>query len=179
MAIFRTIEENHADEHTARIFREILDVKHIRIIPNFFKTLANSPTVLQGTWSVYRDVSSRGLIEEAVKEMIFVAISAAKKCGYCEAAHLAFCRILKVDKETCDNLVRDIDALRPARLRDILRFAVKAGTDPKSLNEKDFRVLRKHNLSDAAVIEIVAMAAFATYAITVADALQLKVDQWE
>jgi uncharacterized peroxidase-related enzyme len=179
VATFRTIPENQADEHTARIFREILDVKHIRIIPNFFKTLANSPSALQGTWSVYRDVSSRGLIEEAVKEMIFVAISAAKNCAYCEAAHLAFCRILKVDKETCDNLVRDIDALRPARLRDIVRFAVKAGTEPKSLKQKDYSALRKHDLSDAAIIEIVAMAAFAAYAITVAEALKLKVDKWD
>src|ERR1700740_2012581 len=179
MAIFRTIEEKNADADIARIYREIMNVKHIRMVPNFFKTLANSPTVVQGTRNVYRDVSSRGFIQEAVKEMIFVAISAAKKCAYCEAAHLAFCRILKVDRETCKNLVRDIDALEPARLRDIVRFAVKAGTNPKSLKEKDYRALKKHKLSDAQIIEIVGMAAFATYAITVADALKLKTDDWD
>ena len=179
MAMFNTIEENHPDADAARIYGEILAVKHIRFVPNFFKTLANSPTVLQGTWNVYREVSSRGLIEEAVKEMIFVAISAAKKCTYCEAAHLAFCRILKVDPETCENLVRNVDALRPLRLRDIVRFAVKAGTAPETLTGKDYQTLKKHKLSDAEIIEIVAMAAFATYAITVADALKLKVDEWD
>lgn len=178
MAKFKTIEENHADADTERVYQEILQVKHIRFVPNFFKTLANGPSVLLGTWSVYRDVGSRGLIEEAVKEMIFVAISAAKKCAYCEAAHLAFCRILKVDPETCENLVRNIDALRPPRIRDIVRFAVKAGTEPKSLTDKDYKGLKKHNLSDAEIIEIVAMSAFATYAITVAEALKLKIDEW-
>ncbi len=130
MGKFKTIGERGAPEETERLYKEILDVKQVRIIPNFFKTLTNNPTVLQATWSVYRDVSSRGLIEEAVKEMIFVAISAAKNCAYCQAAHLAFCRILKVDQETCENLVRDIDALQPERIRDIVRFAVKTGVAP-------------------------------------------------
>ena len=179
MALFKMIDEKHADEQTKRIYEEILAVKHIRQIPNFFKTLANNPTVVQGTWSVYRDVSSQGFIEEALKEMIFVAISAAKKCTYCEAAHLAFCRILKVDPESCKNLVSNIDALRPARVRDIVRFAVKAGTTPQDLTEKDYQTLREHKLSDAQIIEIVAMSAFAVYAITVAEALKLEVDDWD
>jgi uncharacterized peroxidase-related enzyme len=155
-----------------------LEVKHLRSVPNFFKTLANSTSVLEGTWNVYRNVSTRGSISEVLKEMIFVAISAAKQCAYCEAAHLAFCRILKVDPETCDNLVNNLDALRPERTRDIIRFSVKAGTDPKSLTDADFNGLKRHGIDDSEIIEIVAMSAFATYAITVADALKLDVDKW-
>jgi len=179
MAMFRTIEENHADPDTARIYREILEVKHIRFVPNFFKTLANSPTALRGTWDVYREVSTQGLVEEALKEMIFVAISAAKKCAYCQAAHLAFCRILKVDRETCENLVHNVDKLRPLRVRDVVRFAIKVGTAPKTLTEKDYRTLKKHNLSDEEIIEIVAMCGFAVYAITLAEALKLEVEEWD
>src|ERR1700675_2144860 len=107
------------------------------MVPNFFKTLANSLPVLEGTWNVYRNVSTRGSISEVLKEMMFVAISAAKKCTYCEAAHLAFCRILKVDPETCSNLVNNLDAVRP-RTRDIIRFSVKAATDPKGLSDADY-----------------------------------------
>ena len=110
--------------------------------------------------------------------MMFVAISAAKQCAYCEAAHPAFCRILKVDPETCDNLVNNIDALRPERTRDIVRFAVKAGTDPKSLADADYDPLKRHGIDESEIIEIVAMSAFATYAITIADALKLEVDKW-
>ena len=40
---------------------------------------------------------------------LFVAISLAKRCGYCESAHLAFCGILKTDSQTCKNLVDNLD----------------------------------------------------------------------
>lgn len=179
MAEFRMLTEHQAEGATKRVYNEILKVKHLRKLPHFFQTLANSTPVLQGTWSVYRDVSTRGLVSEALKEMIFVAISAATDCEYCEAAHLAFCRILKVDAETCKNLVHNIDALTPPRTRDIVRFAVKAGTEPKSLVKADYDLLRGNGLSDEEIIEIVAMSAFARYAITVAEALKLDVDQWD
>ena len=179
MAEFRMVAQREAEGATKRVFNEILKVKHLRKLPHFFLTLANSTPVLQGTWSVYRDVSTRGAISEALKEMIFVAISAATDCAYCEAAHLAFCRILKVDAETCKNLVNNIEALKPARTRDIVRFAVKAGTEPKSLVKADYDLLRQNGVSDEEIIEIVAMSAFARYAITVAEALKLDVDQWD
>jgi uncharacterized peroxidase-related enzyme len=179
MAEFRMLAERQAEGTTKRIYKEILKVKHLRKLPHFFQTLANSTSVLQGTWNVYRDVSTRGMIPEALKEMIFVAISAKADCAYCEAAHLAFCRILKVDAETCENLVHNIDALKPPRTRDIVRFAVKAGTEPKSLEKADYDILRRDGLADEEIIEIVAMAAFARYAITVAEALKLDVDDWD
>jgi uncharacterized peroxidase-related enzyme len=178
MAKFSVVADETASEATHRTYKQILNVKHLRFVPNFFKTLANSPAVLEGTWSVYRNVSTRGSVSEALKEMIFVAISAAKKCEYCEAAHLAFCRILKVDPETCNNLVKNLDGIHPERTRDIVRFSVKAGTDPKSLTDEDFNVLKRHGIDDGEIIEVVAMSAFAVYAITIAEALKLEIDTW-
>jgi uncharacterized peroxidase-related enzyme len=178
VAKFSIVRDELAPKETNRIYKQILSVKHLRFVPNFFKTLANSPAVLEGTWNVYRNVSTRGSISEVLKEMIFVAISAAKKCTYCEAAHLAFCRILKVDPETCNNLVNNLDALRPDRTREIIRFSVKAATDPKGLTDADYDTLKKHKIEESEIIEIVAMSAFAMYAITIADALKLDVDKW-
>jgi uncharacterized peroxidase-related enzyme len=113
-----------------------------------------------------------------LKEMIFVAISAAKNCVYCEAAHLAFCRILKVDEETCKNLVSNVGSIRPERTRDIVKFGLKAGISPQSIDDADYDVLKGHGIDDAEIIEIVAMSGFAVQAITIADALKLDVDKW-
>jgi len=178
MAKFQIIREDAASEKTERIYKQILKVKHLRSVPNFFKTLANSSTVLDGTWNVYRNVSTRGSVSEVLKEMIFVAISAAKKCAYCEAAHLAFCRILKVDTETCENLVNNVDAIRPERTRDIVKFGLKVGINPQNIVDADYDILRRHGVDDAGIIEIVAMSGFAVNAITIADALKLDVDKW-
>jgi uncharacterized peroxidase-related enzyme len=162
MARFSLIQEKHASGEVKRIFREILEVKHLRKVPNFFKTLATNLTVLEGTWSVYRHVSTQGLIPESVKEMMFVAISVAKQCKYCEVAHVAFCRTLKVDPENCENLVRNLDAIKPERTREIIRFAVKTAVDSKSLANQDYKSLAKHKISADEIVEIVAMSAFAT-----------------
>jgi uncharacterized peroxidase-related enzyme len=178
MAKFSMIREEAAPEATKRVYKQILNVKHLRFIPNFFKTIANSRAVLEGTWSAYRNVSTRGSIPEPIKEMLFVAISAAKKCVYCEAAHLAFCRILKVDAETCNNLVNNLDAIRPERTRAIILFSVKAATEPQSLTDADYEALKRHGVDDNEIIEIVAMCAFAVYAITIADALKVEKDKW-
>ena len=74
--------------------------KSTSFVPNFFKTMANSPTAVRGTWDVYRQVGHRGVVPTALKEMIFVVISVARNCKYCESAHLAFCKVLGVDSET-------------------------------------------------------------------------------
>ncbi len=170
MAKFSMVRTESAPKGTKRIFEDITKVKHVRSTPNFFKTLANSPSVLQGTWSAYKSISTRGTISEVVKEMIFVAISVAKKCAYCEAAHL--------DPETCTNLVSNLNALRPKRTRDIVKFAVKVAVDPGSLKDADYEVLKGHGIDDTGIIEAVAMSGFAMYAITVAEALKLEVDSW-
>src|SRR5258708_12336595 len=133
MAKFSVVADETASEATDCIYKQILNVKHLRFVPNFFKTLANSPAVLEGTWSVYRNISTRGSLSEALKEMIFVAISAAKKCEYCEAAHLAFCRILKVDPETCNNLFKNLDDIHPEPKRDIIGFSVNPRSSPNNL----------------------------------------------
>jgi hypothetical protein len=57
---FTIIREEDAPTSTKRIYKEILKVKHLRYVPNFFKTLANSPAILEGTWTAYRNVSTRG-----------------------------------------------------------------------------------------------------------------------
>jgi len=179
MAKFKIISEEAASDATNRVYKQILKVKHLRVVPNFFKTLANSPAVLEGTWTAYRNVSTRGAISEVLKEMIFVAISAARNCAYCEAAHLAFCRILKVDTETCKNLVSNVDAIRPERTRDIVKFGLKAGISPQRIVDADYNILKRHGIDDAGIIEIVAMSGFAMNAITIADALKLDVDKWD
>jgi hypothetical protein len=42
MAEFRMLAEHDAEGTTKRVYNEILKVKHLRKVPNFFQTLANS-----------------------------------------------------------------------------------------------------------------------------------------
>ncbi len=124
----------------------------------------------------YRGITTRGALPEALKETIFVAISVARSCKYCEAAHLAFCNLLSVEADDLVALTENIDVLRPERTRDILRFSVKCAMQPRSLEETDYAKLRRHGVTDSEIVETIAMCGFSVCAITVADALKLEID---
>jgi len=175
MSLFPLVNED-AGEEVGKVFTEFRQDKNTSFVPNFFKTMAHSPTAVRGTWDVYRQVGNRGIVPTALKEMIFVVISAARGCQYCESAHLAFCKVLGVDAETMVDLVRDMDAIRPLRARDILKFSVKCGLTPQALTTEDYAVLHSHGLSNEEIVEIVAMCAFSMYATTFADATKVAID---
>ncbi|HEX7899944.1 MAG TPA: peroxidase-related enzyme [Planctomycetota bacterium] len=176
MAFLPIVEESAAKGVAAEVFTAFRRTKGTPFVPNFFKTLASAPTVAQGTWNVYRDVGHYGDVPRTIKEMLFVAISQARDCKYCEAAHLAICRLFGIDKETLETLTRDLASLKPGRTRDVIRFGVKAALDPQSVSQEDYDVLRRHGLSDAEIVEVIGMAAFSVYANIVADATRVEID---
>jgi uncharacterized peroxidase-related enzyme len=176
MSVFPLIDEVTAQGDVARVFAEFLRTKGTAFVPNFFKTLAHAPAALEGTWNVNRDVGNRGLLPTALKEMVFVAISAARNCQYCTTAHLAFCALLGVDAATLSLVDTNIDAIEPQRTREVLRFAVHCATNPGSLTPADYEVLRSHGITEAELVELVAMAAFSVYATIVADVLKVDID---
>ena len=58
----------------------------------------------------------------------------------------------------------------------MIHFAVRCATDPASLTAADYDALRAQGITDAELVEIVAMSAFAVYATIVADALKVDID---
>ena len=73
-----------------------------------------------------RNVLVTGKIERWIKEMVFAAISQDRNCHYCTAAHLACCRMLGVDPAFLNSLVRDVNSLTDAKLRDMILFRLNA-----------------------------------------------------
>src|SRR5579859_2431685 len=176
MAHFPVIAQGSEAPDVQRVYGEIRREKRLPFVPNFFKTLAHAPESLDATWMAYRGITTRGALPEALKEMIFVAVSVARNCKYCEAAHLAFCNLLSVEPGDLAALTENIDAVRPERTRDILRFSVKCALEPRNIERADYAKLRQHGLADSEIIETVAMCGFAMYATTVADVLRLDID---
>ena len=177
MAQLKPIPEHEASGEAARVYEEIRETLGIVFVPNFFKTLANSPTALRATWEAYRNVSWRGNVPTVLKEMMFVAISAARKCHYCETAHLAFCKLLGSDSETRRSLVENLDAILPRRSADVVKFAVKAALNPAEMDSADYQGLRDHGISDAEIAEILAMTAFSRYPAPAASLWQPPVER--
>jgi AhpD family alkylhydroperoxidase len=93
--------------------------------PTFIMTQGHSPTVARGTWELVKNVLVTAEIPRWFKEMIFVAISQDRKCGYCTAAHIACCRMLGVKPELLDQLVHDLKSIPDVKVRDTILFHTK------------------------------------------------------
>lgn len=176
MPLIAEVSKEKTSADAARISDDFKQTLRTSFLPNFFKTLAHAPAVMEGTWHAYRGTCRTGSVPASLKEMIFAAISTARGCEYCEAAHLAFAKVDGVPSETIETLVKGFLGLPPGRTRDVLYFAIKCAMRPVTLTEEDYQGLRNHGFSTAEIVEIVGACAFAMYATTVADAFRVQVD---
>jgi len=87
MTIFKPIQENEAKGKVKEIYDEIKKVRQITEIPNFWKTMANSPETLERTWKSLQQVMQKGVLDPVVKELIYVAVSITNACEYCIKSH--------------------------------------------------------------------------------------------
>jgi uncharacterized peroxidase-related enzyme len=144
--------------------------------PNFIMTQGHAHGVARGTWDLVRNVLVGGEIPRWIKEMMFVAISFDRNCGYCTAAHLACCRMLKVDPEWIELAAGSIAEIPDPKLREMMRFALKCSREPRSVTSSDHSHLQSFGLSEKEILEIISMAGLAVYANILADSTGMEAD---
>ena len=177
MANLPTLEPDAAPKEVVEIYRDFQLRMGFPAAPNFIKTQGHSLAASRGTWGLVQNVLVGGLLPRTLKEMMFVAISQSRECRYCEAAHLACCRMLGVEARAIEQLVSNVTELSPPKVRDIILFGLKCARDPQSLTQEDFEGLRRHGLGPSEIMEAVSMAALAVYANTIADATAMPADE--
>ena len=87
MTVFNKISEKEASGKVKEIFDEIKEARQITEIPNFWKTMANSPETLERTWRSLQQVMKKGALAPEIKELIYVAVSITNACEYCIKSH--------------------------------------------------------------------------------------------
>ena len=85
--MFKPIEESEATGKVKEIYEDIKNKRQITEIPNFWKTMANSPETLERTWASLQQVMKKGALDPVVKELIYVAVSITNACEYCIKSH--------------------------------------------------------------------------------------------
>jgi AhpD family alkylhydroperoxidase len=58
-------------------------------IDHFWKALAHDPATLRPTWGSVKQIMSPGALDPLTRELICVAVSPTKQCGYCIPSHTA------------------------------------------------------------------------------------------
>ena len=87
MTMFNKISDKEASGKVKEIFDEIKEARQITEIPNFWKTMANSPETLERTWRSLQQVMKKGALAPEIKELIYVAVSITNACEYCIKSH--------------------------------------------------------------------------------------------
>jgi uncharacterized peroxidase-related enzyme len=171
------VDPEDASEEVRALYLDFQRRMGFPAAPNFIKVQGHSLAAASGTWGLVQNTLVGGSLPRTLKEMVFAAISADRRCRYCEAAHLACCRMLGVDEETLARLADDIDGIDPAKARDIIKFGIKCARDPQSLKQADFDGLRAYGLCESELVELISMSALAVYANIVADATAVPPDE--
>jgi AhpD family alkylhydroperoxidase len=89
MATVPLISDEAACAEVRAVFDDIRATRGTDFINNFWRALANDPTLLRATWDRLKGVMAPGALDPLVKEMLYVAVSTANGCSYCVHSHTA------------------------------------------------------------------------------------------
>ena len=125
MPTVQMVEYADATSEVRAVYDDIMRVKGIDFVPNFWKTLASHPPLLIDVWCSLRDAMAPGRLDALTKEMIALAVSATNGCEYCTRSHTAAARKLGMDDGMLGELMAVVGVFnRTNKLADGYRVEV-------------------------------------------------------
>ena len=92
MATLGLVEYKDASPEVRAVYDDIMAVRKVDWINNFWKALAHDPATLKRTWQSIKEIMAPGSLDALTKEMVYLAVSASNQCSYCIASHTAAAR---------------------------------------------------------------------------------------
>ncbi len=92
MATLGLVEYKDASPEVRAVYDDIMAVRKIDWINNFWKAIANDPATLKRTWEDIKQIMAPGALDPLTKELIYVAVSVSNQCDYCIASHTVSAR---------------------------------------------------------------------------------------
>jgi uncharacterized peroxidase-related enzyme len=170
------VDEQSATGNIATLYDNIRRGMEIPFVPNIFKAQSPSGRIAEGVWEAFSKFVGQTTLPASLASMIGFSVAAANNCTYCNSLHKVSCRTIGIDDDTLTALSSDLGALTPERIQEIISFAVKVGSDPQSLEKADYDRVRDQGVSDDEIMEIITVAAWATFSDRLADALKVDLD---
>ena len=86
-------EEVAAVPAVKAVFDDIRATRKSEFVNNFWRALANQPSLLERTWAdLKRVMIEPGVLDPITKELVYIAVSTANSCSYCVHSHTAAAR---------------------------------------------------------------------------------------
>ena len=143
--------------------------------PNhFFRTMANRPEVLKSFVPLYGAIMGPGLIERRLKELIYLSVSFANECPYCEAVHIAGAKKAGISDEELTALRNEQDPPFTAPERAAIQYAREL---TRTADASDTRDALNEHFSSEQIVEITLIAAMANFTNRFNNGLELKPEE--
>jgi AhpD family alkylhydroperoxidase len=139
------VEYDQATPEVRAVYDDIMAVKSIDFVPNFWKTLASHPPLLARVWRGLDEAMRPGALDALTKEMVALAVSATNGCTYCIRSHTAAARKLGMNDAMLGELMAVVGTFNQTnRLADgyqvevdvQLMRATEGGPPPQAGNVK-------------------------------------------
>ena len=151
MAGLKPLDVNEVAGESKKLFNAIEG--ELGMVPNVFRTMAHSPTVFDAYMN-FHDALRHGVLSDALRERIALAVSEVNKCAYCLAEHSATALAVGLSKEEICDSRRAISPDR--RVETALNFARQVARGVQSVDDSGVGCLRRAGFDDREIAEIIA-----------------------
>lgn len=155
--------------------RRLLDAVQAQLgmTPNFIRVLANSPKSLEGFLGLYRALGGISL-DKATQERIALATAESNACEYCVSAHTAIGRHTGLSNE--EMLLNRRGGAGDARNAAFVAFARAINDNLGEITREEFDAARNAGLTDAEIVEVIAVVALNIFTNILGKATQVDID---
>ncbi len=142
--------------------RDLLDAvqQQLGIVPNFIRTLANSPKALAAFLGLYGPMGAATL-DKATQERIALVVAEENGCQYCVSAHTAIGRHAGLSSE--EMLLNRQGSSGDARAAAAVAFARALNEHRGEVTTAEFDAVRAAGYSDGEIVEIITAVALNVY----------------
>ncbi len=151
MTALRAIDPKCAEGKAKLLFEEI--EARLGMVPNVFRTMANSPSVLEG-YLKFHKVIEDGVLSVPMRERIALAVSEVNHCAYCLSEHSAVAMAAGLSREEISDSRRGTSPDR--KTEAVLQFARQIAYGSRCLVHSDCSSLTKAGFTEEEVAEVIA-----------------------
>jgi uncharacterized peroxidase-related enzyme len=155
--------------------RRLLDAvqSQLGVTPNFIRVLANSPKALEGFLGLYGAAEAFSF-DKAMQERIALAVAESNGCEYCVSAHAAIGR--RAGLSNAEMQLNRQGASAETKAAAVVTFARALNDNLGEITPAEFDAARAAGLSDAEIVETIAVVALNIFTNILGKATRVDID---
>lgn len=155
--------------------RQLLEAvqAQLGVTPNFIRVLANSPKALEGFLGLY-GAAGQFSLDKAMQERIALTVAEGNACDYCVSAHTAIGRHAGLSGS--EMLLNRQGNSADAGAAAIVAFARALNDNLGEVTTTEFDAARAAGLTDAEIVEIIALVALNVFTNILGKATRVDID---